>query len=214
MDKYRVAVVIPAFNEAATIFNVVCSVKEYGSVIVIDDASTDNTKQLAKDAGAIVIIHHKNKGYVEALNSGFIEADRVGFDAVITFDADGQHSPKMVKEYIDNLKQGIDLVLGVRPRPARFFEWIFMFCMLIRFGWKDPLCGMKGYSMKLYRKKGYFDSCNSMGTELSYYGLKNKYPFIQIKIPIKKRIDNPRILSTFRTNVNIFKVLLKMVANK
>jgi len=214
MDKYQVAIVIPAFNEAATIFDVVQSVKEYGVVIVVDDASTDNTRQLAVNAGATVISHNENKGYDEALNSGFIEADKCDFDAVITFDADGQHSSKMLKKYIDNLKKGIDLVLGVRPKPARFSEWIFMFYTRIRFGWKDPLCGMKGYSMKLYRSQGYFDSYNSVGTELSYYGLKNKYPLRQLNIPIKKRLDTPRFFSIFRSNIYILKVLVKMVINK
>ena len=214
MDKYQVAIVIPAFNEENTIFDVVHSVKEYGSAIVIDDASTDNTRQLAKDAGAIVISHNRNKGYDEALNSGFVEADRCDFDAIITFDADGQHSSKMLKKYIDNLKQGVDLVLGVRPKPARFSEWIFMLYTRIRFGWKDPLCGMKGYSMILYRSQGYFDSYSSVGTELSYYGFKNKYSLKQLSIPINKRVDTPRFFSIFRSNIYILKVLVKMVINK
>ena len=214
MYKRQVAIVIPAFNEEASIFDVVYSVKEYGTAIVVDDASTDKTKQLAEDAGATVISHNKNKGYDGALNSGFIEADRRDFDVIITFDADGQHNSKMLKEYIDNLKEGVDLVLGVRPKPARFSEWIFMFYTRIRFGWKDPLCGMKGYSMKLYRSQGYFDSYNSVGTELSYYGLKNKYPLRQLNIPIKKRLDTPRFFSIFRSNIYILKVLVKMVINK
>ena len=211
MVKYKVAIVIPAFNEAATIFDVVQSVKEYGVVIVVDDASTDNTRQLAVNAGATVISHNENKGYDEALNSGFIEADKCDFDAVITFDADGQHSSKMLKKYIDNLKKGIDLVLGVRPKPARFSERIFMFYTRIRFGWKDPLCGMKGYSMKLYRSQGYFDSYNSIGTELAFTGLMNGFSYVQLPIVIIRRIDTPRFDTTIRSNWKIFKSLLKMI---
>jgi glycosyltransferase involved in cell wall biosynthesis len=211
MYKRQVAIVIPAFNEEASIFDVVYSVKEYGTAIVVDDASTDKTKQLAEDAGATVISHNKNKGYDGALNSGFIEADRRDFDVIITFDADGQHNSKMLKEYIDNLKEGVDLVLGVRPKPARFSEWIFMFYTRIRFGWKDPLCGMKGYSMKLYRSQGYFDSYNSIGTELAFTGLMNGFSYVQLPIVIIRRIDTPRFDTTIRSNWKIFKSLLKMI---
>ena len=56
-------------------------------VIVIDDASTDNTAVVAKDNGAKVISHKRNKGYIEAIKSGFKEASG---DIVITFDADGE----------------------------------------------------------------------------------------------------------------------------
>ena len=125
MDKYQVAIVIPAFNEESTISNVVHSVKEYGVVIVINDASTDNTKKVAKEAGAVVVSHNKNKGYDGALNTGFVKAEELNFDAIITFDADGQHNPMALPQYIKFLKEGIALVLGVRPNTQRFSEFIF-----------------------------------------------------------------------------------------
>ena len=83
MVKYKVAIVIPAFNEEATISNVVQSVKEYGIVVVVNDASSDKTKQMAESAGAIVINHKDNKGYDDALNSGFKKAKELKCDAVI-----------------------------------------------------------------------------------------------------------------------------------
>ena len=73
MDKHKVAIVIPAFNEEATIYNQVQSVKENGVVIVVNDASTDYTEKKALKAGAIVINHKNNKGYDGALNSGFFK---------------------------------------------------------------------------------------------------------------------------------------------
>ena len=210
MDKYQVAIVIPAFNEENTIFDVVHSVKEYGTAIVIDDASTDNTRQLARNAGAIVISHNRNKGYDEALNSGFVEADRRDFDAIITFDADGQHSYEAIGEYITHLKNGKDLVLGVRPSPARVAEWIFMLYTRVKFNWKDPLCGMKGYSMHLYRKQGYFDSYGSIGTELSVFALTNKYSYAQLNIDINKRKGSPRFYSKLTSNWHITRSLIKL----
>lgn len=214
MDKYQVAIVIPAFNEEATIFAVVQSVKKYGMVIVVNDASTDKTKQMAERAGAILVNHSKNQGYDGALNSGFIKADGLECDAVITFDADGQHSAKLLKQYIFELKNGVDLVLGVRKKPARIAEKLFMYYTRYKFNWRDPLCGMKGYSMELYRKRGYFDSRNSIGTELAAYGLMGRSSYVQIDVKITERKDQPRFSSVFKANLKIIKALLDLMTSK
>jgi len=214
MDKYKVAIVIPAFNEEATISAVVQSVKKYGTVIVINDASTDKTKQIAESVGAIVVNHSENQGYDGALNSGFIKADGLGCDAIITFDADGQHSAKLLKKYINELKNGVDLVLGIRPNPARIAEKLFMYYTRAKFKWQDPLCGMKGYSMELYRKCGHFDSRSSIGTELATYGLVNGFSYAQIYIEITKRKDQPRFSSIFKANFKIMKALFYLIGSK
>ena len=207
MDRFEVAIVIPAYNEESTIAKVVKSVSKYGTAVVVNDASIDDTSLQASKAGAIVVNHLKNRGYDDALNSGFVEADKRNCHAVITFDADGQHSSEMLKKYISELQNGADLVLGVRPKPARFSERLFMYYTRYRFNWMDPLCGMKGYSMKLYRKRGYFDSIRSIGTELAIYGLVNGYISVQIAIPIAKRQDKPRFSSIFWSNILIIKSL-------
>jgi len=214
MDKYKVAIVIPAFNEEATISAVVQSVKKYGTVIVINDASTDKTKQIAESVGAIVVNHSENQGYDGALNSGFIKADGLGCDAIITFDADGQHSAKLLKKYINELKNGVDLVLGIRPNPARIAEKLFMYYTRSKFKWHDPLCGMKGYSMELYRKCGHFDSRSSIGTELATYGLVNSFSYAQIYIEITERKDQPRFSSIFKANFKIMKALFYLIGSK
>ena len=61
MDEYKVAIVIPAFNEENTIAEVIQSVTEYGYVIVVNDASSDRTMQIAKDVGATVVNHQVNQ---------------------------------------------------------------------------------------------------------------------------------------------------------
>jgi len=213
MDEYKVAIVVPAFNEESTIYNVVRKVKKYGVVIVVNDASTDRTKQAAEKAGAIVVSHVKNAGYDNALNSGFLEADRLECDSVITFDADGQHDNKFIELYIKELKKGVELILGVRPNPARISEKLYMFYTKYKYNWNDPLCGMKGYSMNLYRQRGYFDSRNSIGTELSIYGLENGFSYTQVYITIHDRKDKPRFHSIFVANVKILKSMLHSIVN-
>jgi len=214
VEEYRVGIVIPAFNEELTIAQVVNSVKGVGYAIVVNDASTDRTRKIAEDAGAIVINHKDNKGYDGALNSGFKRAEELGCDVVITFDADGQHSSSMLKEYIKHLRNGKDLVLGVRPRPARVSEWLFTLYTHVCFNWKDPLCGMKGYSMNLYKKQGFLNSYNSINTELAFFGLLNKFPHVQVDIPIMKRQDSPRFYSTIRSNFYIVLALIRTIKKR
>jgi len=214
MVKCKVAIVIPAFNEEATIFNVVQSVKEYGIVIVVNDASSDKTKKIAESAGAIVINHKDNKGYDGALDSGFKRAEELDCDGVITFDADGQHSSNILPQYINHLEKGMDLVLGIRPKTQRFAEWVFKIYTKFFINWSDPLCGMKGYSMKLYKDKGCFDSRNSIGTELAAYGIYNGYKHVEINIPTIARNDSPRFSSTIRSNFIIMKALINLILIK
>ena len=211
-ERFKVAIVIPAFNEGATIGQVVKLASQYGTVIVVNDASTDNTNSEAIKMGAILINHSRNKGYDEALNSGFLKAYELRCDAVITFDADGQHSHELLPVYIDLLRKGVRLVLGVRPRKQRFSESLFAFYTKFMFGWNDPLCGMKGYSMSLYTDRGYFDSIESIGTELAFFFFYYKFKFSEVKIPEIKRQDSPRFHSIYIANLKIIKSLIKLRA--
>ena len=70
MDRSRIGIVIPAFNESATIAKIVEAVTKYGVPIVVDDGSTDNTGILASKAGASLVSHRCNHGYDTALDSG------------------------------------------------------------------------------------------------------------------------------------------------
>lgn len=85
-------VVIPAWNEAATVANVVSSVRGAGfDVLVVNDGSTDQTSALAAGAGAVVVDLPFNMGVGAALRCGFKYAVRHGYTTVVQCDADGQH---------------------------------------------------------------------------------------------------------------------------
>jgi len=73
---------------------------------------------------------------------------------------------------------------------------------------------MKGYSMKLYKNKGCFDSYNSIGTELAAYGIINGYKFVEINIPIIEREGAPRFGSIIRSNIVILKALMNLTLIK
>ena len=207
----KIVVGIPAYNEEKNIGKTIVELEKIADeIIVCDDGSNDLTGEISKKMGVIVVKHSKNLGYGAGIRSIFLKAREIEADVLITFDADGQHSYEAIGEYITHLKNGKDLVLGVRPSPARVAEWIFMLYTRVKFNWKDPLCGMKGYSMHLYRKQGYFDSYGSIGTELSVFALTNKYSYAQLNIDINKRKGSPRFYSKLTSNWHITRSLIKL----
>lgn len=212
MERSRVAIIVPALNEAATIGAVLERVNHYGFPIVVDDGSTDATGRVAREAGADVVTHPVNQGYDGALNSGFARASALGFKHVITIDADGQHNPAQLTEMINLLEDGNDLVLGERDRLQRVGETIF--AAVTRRLWKvaDPLCGMKGYSMELYRQAGAFDTCKSIGSELALRSVSRGCKFVQMPIITRDRADAPRFGRRFAANYKILRAMAIMVA--
>jgi glycosyltransferase involved in cell wall biosynthesis len=97
----RVAVVIPAYNEAATIRDVVArTLVQCPRVIVVDDGSTDGTTQKLAGLGATVLRHDANYGKAAALCSGFERALADGADAVVTLDGDAQHLPEDIPRIV------------------------------------------------------------------------------------------------------------------
>uniref|UniRef100_UPI00397E10D0 glycosyltransferase n=1 Tax=Salmonella sp. ZJHZ19_0081 TaxID=3159587 RepID=UPI00397E10D0 len=76
---------------------------------------------------------------------------QLNVDYVVTMDADGQHLPSCVCKVIDLLiEDKLDLVVGKRPRFARFSEYLYSVYFSWLFNISDPLCGLKGYSKKSF----------------------------------------------------------------
>ena len=113
-------VVIPAFNEAPVIGGVVAGVRTlFPHVLVVDDASTDNTAALARAAGAYTATHPLNLGQGAALQTGFEAVAARGARYVVTFDADGQHDPADAAAMVDRAREeDLAFVLGSRFRDG------------------------------------------------------------------------------------------------
>jgi len=208
MDRSRVGIVIPAFNESATIAGVVALAGHYGMPIVVDDGSSDATAELAMCNGAVVVAHKRNCGYDGALNSGFIKAAEIDCEVIITVDADGQHDPSLIQRFIDEIDAGMDVVVGVRSRKQRLAEHMFALYTNLRFGIKDPLCGMKAYRATVYEALGHFDSYSSIGTELTIYAAKKGYQLSQIPFIVRERKDQPRFGRVLVANYKILRALV------
>jgi glycosyltransferase involved in cell wall biosynthesis len=117
----RVCAVIPAYNEARHIAQVVTGVRSYlPDVVVVDDGSKDDTAERAAQAGAHVIRHARNRGKGGALQTAFDHAEGRGYDAVIALDADGQHDPGELPRFLAALASGRgDIFLGSRMADPR-----------------------------------------------------------------------------------------------
>jgi len=112
-----VTVIVPAFNEAASIGAVVNGLRDhFAHVVVIDDASTDDTAAIADGAGATVLRHSVNLGQGGALQTGFDHVRaRSGRTWVVTFDADGQHRVADALEMLRVARsEDVDVVLASR----------------------------------------------------------------------------------------------------
>jgi glycosyltransferase involved in cell wall biosynthesis len=131
-----VAVVIPAYNAAPTVGDVVrraAAAVPAATVLVVDDGSEDDTATRALAAGAAVASHEANLGKGRALATGLAASTALaGVRFVVTLDADGQHPPEHIPTLLARLVHGeADLVVGARRREAgvmpphrRFTNWL------------------------------------------------------------------------------------------
>ncbi|WP_370581573.1 glycosyltransferase family 2 protein [Mycolicibacterium sp. BK556] len=110
-------VIVPAFNEAKVIGDVIADLRGvFDHVVCVDDGSRDDTSEIALRAGAHVVRHPVNLGQGAAIQTG-VEYARAqpGAAVFVTFDADGQHRVKDVVVMIDRLAKGdVDVVIGTR----------------------------------------------------------------------------------------------------
>ncbi|MCE5190458.1 MAG: glycosyltransferase family 2 protein [Actinomycetia bacterium] len=112
----RDAVVLPVYNEAATVGAVLEAVRDVfdGVVIVIDDGSADGTTEILGSRRDIVsVCHPENQGYGRSLSDGFDMARAIGAERVVTMDCDGQHEPAHIPAFLEALCEA-DIVSGSR----------------------------------------------------------------------------------------------------
>lgn len=194
----RLAILIPAFNEEATIRKVIQAIpkKIVGvtnrQIFVINDGSVDRTGEVAQKAGAIVVTHLINQGVGSATITGLEAAKIYDADIVITIDADGQHEPKEIEKIVSLiLKKKYDVVIGSRlierrqmPLYKAFgnFMMNWMTYALFNVWVRDSQSGFKGFSKKTLhslnlRSHGY-EICSEIVGEIS----RLKLSFVEMPI--------------------------------
>jgi glycosyltransferase involved in cell wall biosynthesis len=129
--RMRVLVVVPAYNEQASIGSVIADVKQVSAqlgisadVAVVDDGSSDHTSQAAFSSGARVIRLCRNLGIGGAVQVGLRAALREGFDCAVQIDGDGQHPASELSKLLAPLSEPTppDLVIGTRYQAGEGFR--------------------------------------------------------------------------------------------
>jgi len=163
----NILVVIPAYNEETRVGKVVLSIKSVvreATILVIDDCSTDNTKQEAEKAGAVILSHPINLGYASSLESGYLYALKNEFDIVVQMDGDGQHLAKEIPKILTPvLSQEADIAIGsrylsvdrgyetslARRLGQKFFGTIFS--LITKYNISDPTSGFQCLNRRAFR---------------------------------------------------------------
>jgi len=193
----RVFCVIPAYNEAKTIADVISQVKPLvDEVVVVDDNSQDNTLTLAKEAGATALHHPINRGQGAALQTGNAYALEHSADIIVHFDADGQFLSQEIADVVQPIKdQKAEIVFG-----SRFLEkktnlpWskkhlIMPLARLINklfFGINltDPQSGFRAMTKDVARQIKIENDGMAHCNEILIKSFKNKYRIQEVPITV------------------------------
>lgn len=112
----KILVIVPAFNAAQylpRLIGEISSTFPLENILIVDDGSTDKTAEVIEDIACRALTFSRNKGKGAALKAGFDFARSNGYDAVITIDADLQHSPDHLSEF-KKLYERADIIIGTR----------------------------------------------------------------------------------------------------
>ncbi|MCX6741405.1 MAG: glycosyltransferase family 2 protein [Candidatus Parcubacteria bacterium] len=188
----KIAIVIPAYNEASVLPKVLDDLLQYfkpENILVVDDGSTDATSLAAEGKKIKVIQHFLNRGTGAATKTGLVYAfDELKADLAVTFDADGQHDHNDILGLINPIVQGeADVVLGSRflnkqslplfrrlaNYGANFFTWL-LFGLWV----SDSQSGFKALSRQAWQKieinGDRFEVCSEIIAEIKRNKLRYK----------------------------------------
>jgi glycosyltransferase involved in cell wall biosynthesis len=117
----KILAAIPCYNEGLAIGSVVLKARRYvDAVLVVDDGSTDDTKEVSQEAGALVVSHETNTGKGRAVKTALSYAVQKNFDPLVLLDGDGQHNPNEIPLLIEPLATDTaDFAIGFRQ-----LKWI------------------------------------------------------------------------------------------
>ena len=217
MRRKNIIAVIPAHNEENHIFKVVKETKKHvDTVIVVDDASTDRTSELAKQAGAISLRHIVNLQKGAALKTGCEAAILLGADVIVMVDGDGQHNPKEIPLLVNKLNK-VDFVFGSRnfdknmPFVSRIGNKFLSALANFLYGRKitDSQTGYRAFNTRVYKKVVWNSRDYAVESEVIKNVGKNNISYDEVKV---STIYNDKYKGT--TPLDGIKIAINMVRGK
>lgn len=212
------SIVIPAKNEAASIGKVVSAAREAwpdAEVIVVDDGSSDNTGEVAAEAGASLVTHPESLGNGAAVKAGA----RVAQGDIIAFmDGDGQHDPKELDGLLQKLDEGYDMAVGARDSGSHanvgrlfangFYNGVASFLTGRRI--PDLTSGFRVARARLFKEFLYLlPNGFSYPTTITMAFLRSGYPVTFEPIKAAKRVGKSHI-RPIHDGVRFFVIIFKI----
>jgi len=214
----KVSIIIPAFNEAASIGDVIKSIKTIYpdfEIIVVNDASSDNTAEVAEQAGATVLSHPYNIGNGASIKTGMRVASG---DFFVTMDGDGQHRPEDIGKLLAEMKI-YDMVVGQRQFSGqasfgRYMGNLFynkFASYVTKFKVKDLTSGFRAVNAGMAKKFLYlFPNTYSYPTTLTLAVLRSGRSVKYVPISSNKRQNGKSGINFFKDGVRFFMIIIKI----
>lgn len=222
----RVAIILPAYNEAAVIGSVLKSLpKQYKntsiSTVVVDDGSQDATATVAAKAGATVVRHLINVGSGGATNTGLEYARANNFDYAVTLDADGQHTATDCRQVLQELtKNQYDIVIGNRLMAKDGMPWHkilgnkgldFVTFALFGLRVRDSQSGLKGFSRQALEKINIRSAGYEFCSEIIWRAKQQNLKVTEVAV---KAIYTPYSMSKGQSSWNGFGIVKNLIKRK
>ncbi len=181
-QKTKVCAVIPFYNERDFLFDVVSeTLKFVDNVIAVNDGSSDGSEKIIDNLERVQVVSlNRNYGKGYALQIGFNESIKQNFDTIITLDADKQHNPAFIPEFISQLSN-FDIVIGNRlndtkdmPIQRILSNKITSSLLSLKTGQKilDSQCGYRGYKTDVLKNVNSFSSGYEAESEMIVYAAR------------------------------------------
>ena len=220
MGKNSVSVIIPVYNEAETVAEIIKEITglypEF-EVIVINDGSTDETGERAKEAGALVYSHPYNIGNGAAIKSGIRIASG---DILVFMDGDGQHDPKDLAAMLEFFPD-YDMVVGARPKGHQASLWRAagnrmyngFASYVAKFPIQDLTSGFRAVKADIARSFIYLlPNTYSYPTTITLGVLRSGRSVKYIPIHSRSRAGGKSKVKLFRDGVRFFMIITKICA--